>query len=1023
MAIELSFTLFDNIDKLKPVENPSALKAGKFKFTEDGLYSEQIFGPLNNYKCNCGHLFSKENKGLRCEKCGVLCDTNSLRSSTFAKIELPRNIYIILPIFQNLLSNIFGQTAIKSLLNNSKYDDNKQKPYVYSLKQEKLVKLNRVSKEEPIILKEVYDITTLHILYRKMLRNKNYRHLILDYMADVRIAKYIFTNTILVIPPDSRPLAKLNNQYQAHPITAAYTEILKNKKSSFLDKIFKSNAPGFGQTVYKYQNSVNKLYNEIINKSFQKKESIVRESLAGKTVETSQRAVIIPEPILRPGSVAMHEETVIKIFQPELLHFLNKKLDEENNEDYTITEFIRQVHDQIDASGNVVIGKALFKEFLRIVGPELRMLIERPPVLWRYNISGAKLGLVYFENDHKGVKQNRVMGVNSLIATMFNLDYDGDNLSAYALTSEQAKAAFHHYYMENSVEFDHNRSLIASPEHESIYAAYMLSYMALKPLTEDEPIIEIESLDGFEVDISMLNNKANVLVQLKNTNWILPYNVMVINKALGTGKILYDGTYLLKKSNVKKLMSLLRDEVKDKNFYKYLHEFNKFLLECSTIIQACNPTFDLDDFAIGNTKISDYKDTLISEPFIAFHQNEILFSSYVMPALEENEDNILKHVRASNARVKNVQLLKAIGNNGIPTNVYGKAFKKNIKNSLLDGLSKKEFFMGGDSARVALAQRQEAIPKGGELQRKFFYSTGFLKLSDVDDCGSTKGKDILIKNAHHLESLYGRFYMDGTLIDVDDKSLIGTTVTLRTPIHCKVPDHKFCTKCFGIKKPQSSSLGASIGAYISESIIQSVLRTHHFSGAFITQLNPRLLELIKSLAFSEGNKVSGDESLIKELEELLHSDQFYGESDSIEFVKHDNYYEIVQHDLPFNDDSVKQLNNIVGMIDKNREGDTLISIDEMYDFLLENIVLPNDILSVYIELVMSILFYDEDGIMIRYSDKEVDHQIALKRVIDYLDPKLAIFHNFSNKAINRIYTTKVKHSLDHMYSSLIDCYH
>ena len=61
--------------------------------------------------------------------------------------------------------------------------------------------------------------------------------------------------------------------------------------------------------------------------------------------------------------------------------------------------------------------------------------------------------------------------------------------------------------------------------------------------------------------------------------------------------------------------------------------------------------------------------------------------------------------------------------------------------------------------------------------------------------------------------------------------------------------------------------------------------------------------------------------------------------------------------------------------------------------------------------------------MIRYSKLEPDHQVALKNVIDKLDPKLAIFHNFSNKAINRIYTTKIDGNLDHMYFDLINCYH
>jgi len=944
-----------------------------------------------------------------------------LRSSTFGRIDLPKNIYIILPIFQNLLGNIFGQTAIKSILSYQKYEDNKQKPYYYSIQQQKLVKINNFKDNEKRILKKVYDITTLHKLYRSMLRNKVFKEKILEHLSDDRIADYVFVNFILVIPPDSRPLIQLNKQYQAHAITAAYTEILKNIKNSFIDKLFQTDSEGFGQTVYKYQSSINKLYAEITDKNFQRKKSIVRESLAGKTVETSQRATIVPEPVLAPGSIALHEETVKKIFQLELLNFVNSEY-EKQEKDSSITNFVQTVHKQTASNGDINISDELFKKFLDEKGSDLRMLLERPPVLWRYNISGALLGLVYADNKHVGIKQDRVTGMNSLVAQMYNSDYDGDNLSVYALTSEQAKKDFWNTYMENSVEFEHHRGLIVNPEHEAIYAAYILSVNANKRTIRKYDIEQYDSYDDFEVQIDTINRTPGRIVSIDGDK--LPYTIAVINKALGLNKKIYDGSYILNKKNLQKLLKVLRENVDDKEFYTYVHNFDKFLLECSTIIQDCNPTFDLDDFAIGSDEIDNYKKTLVNEPYIAFHQNDILFQEIVTPKVKERDTNILAKVFDSGARIKSVQLLKAVSNNGIPTNIYGKAFQENIKNSLLDGLTKREFFMGGDSARLALAQRQEAIPKGGELQRKFYYATGFLKLDTLDDCGSDRGFEFKILDKQHLESLYSRYYVTGEEIDTTDLSLIGTYVNLRSPIYCESKNYKVCKKCFGHKQPQSVALGASIGAYISESIIQSVLRTHHFSGAFITQINETMTKLIKKLRFVSPNKIYyNDENDVLKLQELLNSSKYYDDPNHVELIKKEDYYEIIINELPFNDDSVKQLNNIVSIIDRNRDNENMLSLNEMYNFLLDNVVLPNGILSIFIELVIGILYYDENKVMIRYSKLPIDHQIALKTVIDRLDPKLSIFHNFSNKAINRIYTTKIKENLDHMYSDLISCYH
>jgi hypothetical protein len=352
----------------------------------------------------------------------------------------------------------------------------------------------------------------------------------------------------------------------------------------------------------------------------------------------------------------------------------------------------------------------------------------------------------------------------------------------------------------------------------------------------------------------------------------------------------------------------------------------------------------------------------------------------------------------------------------------------NIKNSLLDGLTREEFFIAGDSARLALDQRQTAIPKGGELQRNFYYNLGFLYLSGVEDCGTTKGLKFEVESKSHLKSLYGRYFMDGTEINVDDDSLIGQEIELRSPCGCKGDHYSICNKCFGHKQPQSTALGASVGSYVSESIIQTVLRAHHFSGAFITNISKNMLELIKSLQFSSPNIVKGDEEKVKQLETYMLEN--YYEKGDITFDKVSNEkdtYEINVHKLPFNDDSVKLLGNIMGMINKNRaaELNNLIPQDEMYSFLLDNIVIPNGILSIYIELILSVLYYDESDTMIRYSDKEPSYQVSLKSVVEKLDSSLAIFHNFSNTAITRVYQNLGKReSLDnHMFYNMIDIFH
>jgi hypothetical protein len=509
---------------------------------------------------------------------------------------------------------------------------------------------------------------------------------------------------------------------------------------------------------------------------------------------------------------------------------------------------------------------------------------------------------------------------------------------------------------------------------------------------------------------------------------------------------------LLTKKNLTKLLYRFWKRIQEwhswaKNprieFWDVIHEFNKFLLECSGSISWCSPSFDMQDFVVDNQEIKDFKDNLISvEPFIAFHQNLVLFEK-VSEEISKRPNNILNLVFNSGARLKSVQLLKAASNTGIPTDIYGKAFPANIGNSLLDGLTPEEYFITSDSARLALAVRQEAIPKGGELQRKFFFTVGILKLDkECDDCGTNRTIPIEIKSWDHLKLLNHRWYQDAHpslpgetedfIIDTDSldenvieshKALIGRTLNFYSPITCAHSDYRICRKCFGDKQPESINLGSTVGAALSEGIIQSVLRAHHFGGAFIAHENKELLSVLKRCSFQAPDTIIGTLSDIEFIQEYLK--KIYPEED-IDLIITKNssdkiHLKIVVNELPFNDDSVKALGEIVGLIDKNRDEASMIAPDELYNQLL-HVIEENNILSVYLELIISLLYYDEDGILYRYTDKPLKYQTALKNIIEVLDPKLSIFYNFSNRVISKIYNHHEIGKIDHMYYDLLEVY-
>jgi hypothetical protein len=627
-----------------------------------------------------------------------------------------------------------------------------------------------------------------------------------------------------------------------------------------------------------------------------------------------------------------------------------------------------------------------------------------------------------------------VMGINSLNAKRFNSDYDGDSLGCYVVHSEQGKSDARKYMTPKSnIHHEHNLEMVDTLEHESIQAAYMLTLKGWKNFDPNQSNkITISSFEELETSVKKLLHEPNLPIHFFNeeleVDIILPYACMLLNKSFKIEVPIYTEEKLLNKKNLLNLLKVLYDFSDHDSYHDNLHNFNNFLLECSTVIDYCNTSFDLTHFALQDDNIINFKKTLIHEPYTGFHQNQILFDSHVRTLISKDTDNILTNVFNSGARIKNVQLLKAASNNGIPTDINGKAFKENIQNSLLDGLTEKEFFMTGDSARLALAQRQDSIPKGGELQRKLYFITGFLKLNNESDCGSNRFIDIEVTDKHHLTSLYGRWYKikdDDTLkfIRLNDTSLIGQTIKLRTPLYCNSIGYKICDRCFGIRKPDSVNLGAAIGAYIAESIIQSVLRTHHFSGAFITSIKSEFIDIINSLQFQSPNIIKGSVENIEKYKQFLLAN-YYNENDFTLTRKGKDTYIIDIINLPHNDDSVKKLQIITSYIDKNRKEDELLSPEEIYNFLKNEIIMPNDILSIYVELLISILFYDEDGIMIRYSNKNIYQQIALKNVVAHIDPKMSFFYGFNDGKISDCYDSDhTLFDLDHMYQDLTNIYY
>ena len=653
------------------------------------------------------------------------------------------------------------------------------------------------------------------------------------------------------------------------------------------------------------------------------------------------------------------------------------------------------------------------------------------------------------------VNKSQVIAINPMIARNYNVDFDGDGMAFTNLQSEQAKRDFHKLFIANNIKlyFDPD-SYIPELTHEAVYALWAITNEQSKyDWQEKEPIKNFDNFTSAKIKASEIESSLLEPVYVKSVDTKMTYFWALMHKTIFqwnkdvNDKILFDIDSIQNKKVVSSMFDAIY-EISENNidFMNRIWKLNQFLNELSSICNIAIPTFEADDFVIGSDEIYKFKENFVTEPVIGFHQNMYLFKNMVLPQIEQHKDgdNILHKVFKSGSRLKAVQLMKSTSSSGIPTNIYGKAINRNVSTSLLESLKPDEMFDLANGARMALAARETLIPVSGEMQRIIMNSIGFIMVDhNIEDCGCEHGFKIKVQDAKHLKSLQKRTMVDGHVIDPKtDQHLIGQEIEIFSPITCKAENFKICKKCWGEHLPPKDKKGISYvgtlaASAIVEQLLQSSLRLHHTGGTWeMETMYDEIFNLFKNkVNFWNEKDVNGElypvtdasSEQLEMLKEIL-IPRYYKE-DEIEFLEVDkNKTAIIPHIRLQNQDASRILREFANLVYRKREVDAskeeaeLIPPQEFYKKIIDIVFEGAYLLSSYVEVIMSALFYDEEMNSIRYSDQPPAKQIPLKSVIHTIDPKLSVFYKLSNNALKNIYQGDSKYDLDHMMYELMRCY-
>ena len=784
------------------------------RFSKLGLFSQQIFGPVKSHHCLC----SKQSyKGPRygkkkCPICNVPIITSDARKKRFAKIALP--FPVMNPLFFYLI--VGNRITLKKILTEML----SYKAKYYFDTEGSIV---RISEGDPTpegqhtmsglsgVVEYIRKILDMDVIPVEGDEDPGPLRKELQYVKDH--FDLLTIKNVIIIPPDFRPCGKGNtDHYVVDDVNELYNKILKISNQlkdvpyplQETEDVYKAN--------FKYlQKLIFDLCDYILER-MSKKTGLIRSNILGKRVDFSGRAVISPDPTLKLNECRLPYWMVLEILKPQLIaHFVNRRICKRYN----------QAIQMIDAS--IQDNDSKFFDVVQEFCKDKICVLNRQPTLHRLSVLAFKVKI------HLG----NTIQIHPMVCSPYNADFDGDAMAVYfPVTEEAQKDVAKHLGIWNNLVSPTDIKCVPKPNQDIILGIYSA--------TKEAESVPMKELNGQPIAEGRFR-----------FNECLPEDYVIIDEEVTKKKLITVLNDIALRYPPAVVMDTM-DKIKELGFELSTIEgytlslsdlYNPRLLEYA---QALSGDRQQDQHFIKTNQ--EFKRTLKACPFSIFIE--------------------------SGARGTWDQALQMVFTRGYVADADNKVRPNLIRSCLVKGLSPREFFDSCWGSRKGLLDTALSTGDSGYLTRQLIYSTATLELDETpegEDCGTTDGMVVNITDKSMVEALLGRYYItkEGRkkLIKLSDaQSLIGRTITLRSPMYCK--SKKICRTCYGklYKVLHSSQIGIVATQAVGERATQLVLRTFHISGAAQSNAQGENEDIISGMSVAK--KLFHNPKDIKELEDI-----------------------------------------------------------------------------------------------------------------------------------------------------------
>lgn len=477
------------------VKKPETINYHSLKPEPEGLFCQQIFGPVKDYECACGKYKRIKFRGVVCERCGVEVGSSTVRRERMGHIKLAMPVAHTWFLREGKIATLLNNLPQKKLEQVISYD-------AYIVIEPGLTNLKQydvISEDEYQNAVEEFGADAFHVgigaegirsiianldmgdertrLRAELAETKSESKrkglikqlkLVEAFLDSKTDPAWMLPDIIPVIPPDMRPLVTLDaGHVAASDLNDLYRRvIIRNNR---LKRFIEMHAPEIIVRNEKrmLQEAVDSLFDnghkarpmvsqnrrplKSLSDSLRGKSGRFRMNMLGKRVDYSGRSVIVSGPSLKLHQVGLPKTMALELFKP----FVYARL---LAGDYANT--LKTARKMVEN------GEDIVWEILEKVIYQHPVLLNRAPTLHRLSLLAFEPVLI----------EGKAIRLHPLVCKGFNADFDGDQMSVHVPISLEAQLEARTLMLSsNNVLSPANGEPMIVPSQDMVLGVYYIS--------------------------------------------------------------------------------------------------------------------------------------------------------------------------------------------------------------------------------------------------------------------------------------------------------------------------------------------------------------------------------------------------------------------------------------------------------------------------------------------------------------------------------------------------------------------